>query len=596
MNRRALPRRRRQILVVAVVSVLLLGALATLALGRRRPAAYDPQGSAEGITSGLDRRLPADRPPVTFEDVAETAGVRFRHFAGERSTQLPEDMGSGAAWGDYDDDGDDDLLLVNCAGALTMDAASRDASPAHSRLYRNDGGVFADVTADAGTALRGVCGMGAAWADFDADGRLDLVVTSYPAVHLLRQESPGRFEDVCAASGLSKLEGFWTGASWGDYDRDGDLDLYVCGYVQYRFDSADGRRVTQQFQAEVPFTLNPSSYKPERNLLLRNDGRGRFTDVARRAGVDNLTGRSLAASWADFDGDGWLDLYVANDVSDNALFLNRRGGTFEDASHSAWVADHRGAMGLAVGDWDGDRDLDIFVTHWIAQENALFNNLRQVYGSTSAGKLTFMDVADQFGLGQSSLPFVKWGTSFFDYDNDGKPDLFVATGSTFQDPKEPRRLIASHPLLYWSKGDPEGFFELSEASGDALRRDAVGRGAAFADYDGDGGVDIAVVNHQGPAWLLRNGGVHGRHWLKVRARGRKDVSGLGAVVVVEASGAAQMQQIGSQPSYLSQNSAAAHFGLGSADQVERLRVTFVSGRTVELGRLPVDQVVTVHEP
>jgi hypothetical protein len=319
-------------------------------------------------------------------------------------------------------------------------------------------------------------------------------------------------------------------------------------------------------------------------------------DVAARTGVDNPTGRSLAASWADFDGDGWLDLYVANDVSDNALFLNRGHGSFEDASHSAWVADYRGAMGLAVGDWDGDRDLDIFVTHWIAQENALFNNLRLMYGSATAGKLTFMDVADQYGLGQSSLPLVKWGTSFFDYDNDGRPDLFVATGSTFQDPKAPTRLIASRPLLYWNKGDPEGFFEVSEVSGQALRRDAVSRGAAFSDYDGDGDVDIAVVNHQGRAWLLRNGGVAGRHWLKVRARGRRDPSGLGALVEIEAGGVIQTQQVGSQPSYLSQNSAAAHFGLGQARRAEKVRVTFLGGRTVELAGVAADQVLSVREP
>jgi hypothetical protein len=594
--RPALPRRKRHLLVVAVAGALLLAALGGLALSRRRADAYDPRQRAEGITSSLGRRLPPDRPRVIFEDVAEPAGVRFEHFSGVRSTQLPEDMGSGAAWGDYDDDGDDDLLLVNCAGPLTMTAAERAASPAYTRLFRNDHGTFTDVTDEAGIALHGVCGMAAAWADYDRDGRLDVVVTAYPALHLLRQALPGRFEDVSVAAGLAGLRGFWAGASWGDYDRDGDLDLYVCGYVRYHFESADGEKVAKQFQAEVPFTLNPSSYAPERNLLLRNDGRGHFTDVARRAGVDNPAGRSLAASWADFDGDGRLDLYVANDVSDNALFLNRGAGAFEDASHSAWVADYRGAMGLAVGDWDGDGDLDIFVTHWIAQEDALFNNLRRVYGHAASGKLTFMDVADQFGLGQSSLPFVKWGTSFFDYDNDGRPDLFVVTGSTFQDPRDRRRLIATRPLLYWNKGEPEGFFELAEVSGGDLQREAVGRGAAFADYDSDGDVDVVVVNHQGRAWLLRNQGGSGRHWLKVRARGRTDPSGLGALVEVDAGGRTQVQQVGAQPSYLSQNSAAAHFGLDAASSAENVRVTFVSGRKVELSGVAADQVVTVREP
>jgi hypothetical protein len=574
--------------------VILVG-LAAVALHRRSEAAYDPTRPAEGITSELERRLPTDRPQVTFRDVAQEAGIRFQHFSGTRSTQLPEDMGSGAAWGDYDGDGDDDLFIANCAGPLTMTAAERAASPAHSHLYRNDGGGhFTDVTDAVGLALPGVCGMGAAWADFDGDGRLDLIVTSYPDLYLFHQTPAGTFEDVTAAAGLSKYKGFWAGASWGDYDRDGHLDLYICGYVQYRYDAGDLAKSSKQFEAEVPFTLNPASYPPERNLLLHNDGHGHFVDVAKQMGVDDLTGRSLSASWADFDGDGWLDLYVANDVSDNAMYLNRGGKRFEDVSHSAWVADYRGAMGLAVADWDGDGDLDIFVTHWIAQQDALFNNLRLHYGAT--GKMTFMDIADQVGLGQSSLPFVKWGTSFFDYDNDGRFDLFVATGSTFQDPKDRRHLLPSHPLLYWSKGDAEGFYELSSVSGESMKREAVGRGAAFADYDKDGGVDVLVVNNEGPAWLLHNEGGNRKHWISVRARGRHDVSGLGAVVRVTVNGATQMQQVGAQSSYLSQNSAAAHFGLGAAERVDRLEVRFLSGKTVEWKDVAANQQVEVWEP
>jgi hypothetical protein len=590
----ALPRRKRHLLLSAAATTVVVTVLAGVALHRRSEAAYDPNRAAEGITSDLERQLPPDRPKVTFRDTADAAGVRFRHFSGTRSTQLPEDMGSGAAWGDYDGDGDDDLFIVNSAGPLTMSPEERAASPARCRLYRNDGGKFTDVSELLGHSLDGVTGMAAAWADFDGDGRLDLVVTSYPDLHLLHQTAAGTFEDVTAAAGLSKYKGFWAGASWGDYDRDGHLDLYICGYVQYRFDATDAAKSSKQFEAEVPFTLNPSSYPPERNLLLHNDGHGHFVDVAKQMGVEDLTGRSLSASWADFDGDGWLDLYVANDVSDNAMYLNRGGKRFEDVSHAAWVADYRGAMGLAVADWDGDGDLDIFVSHWVAQEDALFNNLRLHYGAT--GKMTFMDIADQVGLGQSSLPFVKWGTSFFDYDNDGRFDLFVATGSTFQDPKDRRHLLPSHPLLYWCKGDTDGFYELSAVSGDALKREAVGRGAAFADYDKDGGVDVLVVNHEGPAWLLHNETAARRPWISVRARGRTDVSGLGALVRVTVNGVTQTQQIGAQSSYLSQNSAAAHFGLGSASRVDTLEVRFLSGKKVEWKDVAANQEVEVWEP
>ncbi len=257
------------------------------------------------------------------------------HFDGTRSTQLPEDMGSGAAWGDYDNDGDDDLFIVNISGPLPADAAPRavtgstdDGSPAVSRLFRNDAGRFVDVTVAAGL-LRAITGMGAAWGDADGDGWRDLVVTSFDRLYLFRNRGDGTFEDVSAGSGLARFVGFWTGASWADYDRDGDLDLYVCGYVQYRFDPQATRKASLQFDAEVPVALNPSSFRPERNLLLRNDGRGRFVDVAKAAGVDNTGGRSLSAAWADFDDDGWLDLYVANDVSDNALFRSLGNGRFD---------------------------------------------------------------------------------------------------------------------------------------------------------------------------------------------------------------------------------------------------------------------------
>ncbi len=592
-RRPKMSRRRRQILLAAAGCLVVIAAVAAMALRRRSEAAYDPKATAEGITSALERQLPADRPAVSFVDVAHEAGIRVRHFAGVRSTQLPEDMGSGAAFGDYDDDGDDDLFIVNVAGPLTMDDAARSASTATSRLYRNDGGTFIDVTDLAGLGLR-ITGMGAAWADFDRDGRLDLAVSSYPDLFLFKQSADGTFEDVSASTGFARHKGFWTGISWADYDRDGDLDLYVCGYVRYQPQEGDREKVSLQFNAEVPVTLNPSSYKPERNLLLRNDGRGRFTDVAARSGVDNLTGRSLSAAWCDFDGDGRLDVYVANDVSDNAMFLGRANGRFQDVSHPAWVADYRGAMGLGVGDWDADGDFDIFVSHWIAQENALFNNLRIHHGAASE-KLTFMDVADQVGLGQSSLEFVKWGTSFFDYDNDAKLDLLVINGSTFQDPNDRRRLIPMRHLLYWSKGDPEGFFEVSAAAGDVFRQQTVGRGAAFSDYDKDGDVDVLVVNHGGAPWLLRNDGGHRKHWLEVRVRSRNDVSGLGAIVSVAAGGREQRQQIGSQPSYLSQSSAVAHFGLGDAPLADTVRVVLPGGRVIERKSVSVDRLLVIDE-
>lgn len=594
VQRHRLSRRRRRTLLAAVASALLVAGLVGAALIGPADTGYDPGTTAEGITSALARSVPEDYPRVTFTDVASEVGVDFTHFGGERSTQLPEDMGSGAAWGDYDDDGDDDLFIANVAGPLNWSTAQRDASSATSRLYRNDAGRFTDVTAQAGLVLRD-CGMGAAWADVDADGRLDLVVTSCERVRLFHQRQDGSFEDVSAKAGLDGFTGFWAGASWSDYDRDGNLDLYVTGYVRYPKEPLQTDAVSLQFDAEVPFTLNPSSFAPERNLLLRNDGRGRFTEVGEAAGVSNPTGRSLSATWCDLDEDGWPDLYVANDVSDNALYRNLGNGAFEDISHRAWVADPRGAMGIATGDWDRDGDVDIFVTHWVAQENALYSSQYAGAAGQAPGRLTFMDLADRVGLGQASIEFIQWGTAFFDYDHDGRLDLLAVGGSTFEDPADRRRLLPSRHQLYWNRDGRDGFHEVGALSGAAFTTPTVGRGAALADVDLDGDLDVLVVNHGGPAALWRNDGGNARRWLQVRARGTRDRAGLGAVVTITTGDGTQRQEIGAQSSYLSQHAQVAHFGLGTHEMVEEVVVRFPGGSEVRATNVRADQVLVVRE-
>lgn len=579
-----------------MLTAILLVALVVAVFYRHPLSRYNPEERVEGITSELERRVPADYPRVKFTEVAKQSGISFQQFYGQRSTQLPEDMGSGAAWGDYDNDGDDDLFIVNTSGNLTLNATELAQSPASCKLYRNNGdGNFTDVTDAARLGLHTI-GMGAAWGDYDSDGRLDLVISSYVDLFLFHNNEDGTFTDVTTASGLSRYKGFWTGVSWGDYDRDDDLDLYVCGYVKYSFNGDDWNKVSTQFKAEVPFTLNPSSYQPERNLLLQNNGRGNFSDVAKEAGVDNLTGRSLSAAWCDFDDDGLLDVYVANDVSDNAMFRNLGNGKFKDISHSAWVADYRGAMGLAVGDWDGDGDFDIFITHWIAQESALYNNMRIPFRGARAGQTVFMDVADQHGLGQTTLDYVKWGTSFFDYDDDGKPDLFVADGSTFQDEKDKHKLVPMRHLLFWNKGEAEGFFDTSIVSGEIFQQKTVGRGAAFADYDNDGDVDILLNNHSEQAWLLRNDGGNNNHWLKIKLVGRRNRFGVGAKVKVTVGEKTQMQQVGSQPSYLSGNSLTAHFGLGQVDRVDQVEVIFPNGKVARRQNISTGSTLVIDEP
>jgi Tfp pilus assembly protein PilF len=559
--------------------VLFVAAAGCLAWWLTRPAEqYIPGGELEGLTSALARDLPDDVPEIRLTDVTTESGITFRHFSGQRSSQLPEDMGSGAAWVDYNRDGWPDLYLVNESGPLTASEEEHAASPARAHLYRNRGdGTFEEVAEQAGVDFRGL-GMGAAWGDTNNDGWPDLVVTAYGELRLYHNLGNGTFEDRSGAAGFDSFEGFWTGAVWGDYDRDGRLDLYVTGYVQY--DDTRAGRATSQYDTSVPSSLNPSSFPPERNLLFRNLGDGRFTDVGAAAGVDDPLGRGLSAAWVDLDEDGWPDLYVANDVSDNALLHNRGDGTFSNQSHPSLVADYRGAMGIAVGDWDGDADLDMFITHWVAQENALYSSLlNQLSTPADSGprRMQFRDDADRFGLGQIALSFVGFATSFADLDNDGRLDLFVVNGSTLQVDERPELLVPQASQVFWNGGRQRGFYEIGPVVGPYFGRELVGRGGALADYDRDGDLDLAIVNHGGEAALLRNDTPTG-HWLQLELEGTaSNRSGIGAMVTVFADTLRWVQYTGAQSSYLSQHEEAIHFGVGDRLIVDSVVTRWPSG-------------------
>ncbi len=558
---------------------------------------YRPGEKIEGLTTDLARDIPDNYPKIVFTDATQDAGISFRHFSGKRSTQLPEDMGSGAAWGDYDNDGWLDLFIANEAGPLSLSNEDIINSQAHSVLYHNNrDGTFEEVSIQAGVDFRGWA-MAPAWGDYDNDGWLDLFISSYGENVFYQNNGNGTFTDRTNETGFGGLPGFWTGASWGDFNRDGFLDLYVSGYVQYSYQ--ENQKSTLQYKAEVPVSLNPSSFKPERNLLYRNNGDGTFTEIAGPAGVEDLKGRSLSNVWCDFDDDGWPDLYVANDVSDNVLFRNLRDETFEEISHTALVADYRGAMGIAVGDWDGDADMDMFITHWIAQENALYSNLRSQFSSlgiSTPNTTRFMDEADRYGLGQIALDYIGWGTSFFDYNNDGRLDLFVVNGSTFQQKQKPWLLIPMPDQLFWNRGANEGFYDVSAVSGESLKSEYVGRGAAFGDYDNDGDVDIFVVNNDGPGVLLRNDGGNRNRWLGVSLEGvQSNRQAIGAKLRLVSSNGIQIRQIGAQSSYLSQNSLIEHFGLGTGSKVDTLEVLWPSGNRQVLLNITANQIIRITE-
>ena len=510
--------------------------------------------------------LPAGAPPPRFTDVTREAGLAgFRTFHGPRSSQLPEDMGSGAAWGDFDNDGFDDLFLVGVGAALNAPAAQRAASV----LYHNKGdGTFEKV---AGFPDLHIIGMAAAWADYDNDGWLDLIVTGYDTLLLFHNEHGRLVRDRHFPS----MKGFWTGASWGDYDRDGHLDLYICGYVRYAVDPERQKASTQQFGLEVPYTLNPASFEGERNLLFHNNGDGTFTEVAKQLGVDNPDGRSLGALWHDFDGDGWLDLYVANDVSENKLYLNRHG-KFIDAGHSAWIAEYRGSMGLAAGDFDRDGDDDLFISHWVAQQFALYQCLTaEKREARQPFELHYTDVAEISGIGQVSLQKIGWGAAFIDFDSDGWLDLAVANGSTFETKEDVRRLVPMSSFLFWNDGK-KFFHELSPWNR-SFASEHASRGLAVADYDNDGAMDILIVDHGEGVRLLRNDVPHG-NWLEFRLHDRHRRAGDGALVIAHA-GNQNLRWTVTSGSYLSQNTRRVHFGLGRATKVDRVEVHWLGGKT-----------------
>ena len=547
-----------------------------------------------GLTCG-PKRAPGDALGVRFVDVTVQAGVEFHHVhGGSGQKYFVETMGAGCAFFDCDSDGDLDLYAVN--GAPLPEFVGNETPT--NRLYRNNGdGTFTDVTKRAAVGDTGY-GTGCATGDYDNDGDLDLYVTNYGPNLLYRNNGDGTFTDVTEHAAVG--DSHWgSGCSFLDYDNDGDLDLYVANYLDYSLDDPriDLIPYIVDYHGTRPSDLktypHPHNFNGAPDRLYRNNGDGTFTDVADAAGVANFEGKSLGVVVTDYDDDGDPDLYVANDMVGNFLYRNNGDGTFTDVGLISGVGynengQEEGGMGVAAGDYDNDGWMDLIVTNFQHETYTLYRN---------NGDGTFTDVSFASGTGRVTRPYLGWGVGFFDYNNDGYSDLFAANGHV-QDNIEKLDGSTSYPqrnLLFCNNGDGT-FADASLKSGDGMRLVKASRGTAFGDYDNDGDVDLFVLNSNERADLLRNDGGNQNNYLTVRTVGTvSNRDGIGARVRVVSGRLRQVKEVRSGSSYLSQNDLRVHFGLGSRSTVDTLMIRWPSGTVQVLKNIPVNRVWTVTE-
>lgn len=521
---------------------------------------------------------------ITFTDVTAQAGIRFTHVSGAFGKKyLPETMGSGVVFFDADGDGLQDLFFVNGTG---WPGTKTRGLPA---LYRNTGkGSFTDITRQAGLAVE-LYGMGASAADFDNDGDTDLFVTAIGGNRLFRNTGKGTFVDHTKAAGVGHSE-FSTSSAWFDYDKDGWLDLYVANYVQWsietdRFCSVDGKNKSY---------CTPEAYKGASPRLYRNARNGTFTDVTRKAGLYDPESKALGIALLDYNGDGWLDIFVANDTQPNRLYRNTGKGTFVDEAVSAGVAFSdagvaRAGMGTDAADYDLSGRPDIVIGNFSNEMIALYRN---------EGGGLFVDEAPSTVIGQAGLLTLAFATLFLDVDLDGLPDILAVNGHVADDINrgQPKITYAQRPHLFRNAG--KGRFEvLDQKVGAAFQKAIVGRGAAYADYDGDGDLDLAITESNGPARLLRNDGGNRNRWLRVKVRGTKsNRDGIGARVTVTLAGGRRLWSlVKTGSSYLSQSELPLTFGLGPSGQVTGVEVQWPTGQVDRVGAVGPNTTITIVE-
>lgn len=548
--------------------------------------------------SGLALATPARRehpPAVRFVDVTEEAGLLAPNVFGEvdETKYILESTGSGAAFLDFDGDGDLDIFLVNGTRRGSLPAGQE----AGNYLFQNNGdGIFTNVTNRAGLGRSG-WGQGVCAGDYDNDGHVDLFVTYYGQSVLYRNRGDGTFADVTNSARLVSRDVRWgTGCAFLDYDRDGQLDLFVANYVDFDLETAPlpGSRPGFCDWKGVPVFCGPRGLKGGLNLLYRNEGDGTFKDVSAPAGIlrtdKDYYGLGVAVS--DFDNDGWPDIFVACDSSPNLLYRNRQDGTFEEIALLAGVAYNQdgreqAGMGVGVGDYDRNGFFDLFQTNFSDDTPTLYHN---------EGGGMFADRTLRARLGVHTR-YLGWGTGFLDYDNDGWKDIFIANGHVYPEvDKFGMDTRYRQPKLLFRNLADGTFEDVSERSGESLLVPRAGRGAAFGDYDNDGDVDVLVNNMNDLPSLLRNDGGNNNRWLLVQAVGtRSNRSGIGARVTIFYGQEQQTDEVRSGGSWASQNDLRVHFGLGSVEEIDRLEIRWPSGLVETLRSVRTNQKVTIRE-